>query len=85
MTLTYYNIHRIIFGAILIEIKYNEDNFFDNKFYSEIAGIKLNELNLIEYTFMKLCNFKMFVSKDIFNKYNIYLNSVGKDQSFDDE
>ena len=81
--LTYYNIHRIIFAAILISIKYNEDNFFDNKYYSEIAGIKLNELNLLEYTFMKLCNFKMFVSKDIFDKYNAYL--LGKDESSDDE
>ena len=85
VTLTYYNIHRIIFAAILIAIKYNEDNFFDNKFYSEIAGIKLNELNLLEYTFIKLCDFKMFVSKDIFDKYNTYLNLVGKDQSSDDE
>ena len=85
VTLTYYNIHKIIFGAILIAIKYNEDNFFDNKFYSEIAGIKLNELNIIEYTFMKLCDFKMFVSKDIFNKYNTYLNSEEKDQSSDED
>ena len=86
VTLTYYNIHRIIFAAILISIKYNEDNFFDNKYYSEIAGIKLNDLNLIEYTFIKLCDFKMFVSKDIFDKYNTYLNSLGKeDQSSDDE
>ena len=86
VTLTYYNIHRIIFAAILISIKYNEDNFFDNKYYSEIAGIKLSDLNLIEYTFIKLCDFKMFVSKDIFDKYNTYLNSLGKeDQSSDDE
>ena len=33
LTLTYYNIHRILFSSILISIKFNEDNYYDNKFY----------------------------------------------------
>lgn len=35
--LTYYNIHRIIFAAVLISIKFNEDGFFDYEYYSRIA------------------------------------------------
>ena len=81
LILTYYNIHRIIFSAILISIKYNEDNYYNNKYYAEIAGIKINELNSIEYNFIKLCDFKIFVSDEIFNKYNSHLNSMGKNQS----
>ena len=81
LVLTYYNIHRILFSAILISIKYNEDNYYNNKYYAEIAGIKINELNLIEYNFIKLCDFHIFVSDDIFKKYNSYLNSLGKNQS----
>ena len=78
VTLTYYNIHRILFSAILIAIKYNEDNFYDNKFYAEIAGVKLNELNTIEYNFILLCDYKLFVSDETFDKYNTYLNSIQK-------
>lgn len=78
VTLTYYNIHRILFIAILIAIKYNEDNFYDNKFYAEIAGVKLNELNTIEYNFILLCDYKLFVSDETFDKYNTYLNSIQK-------
>ena len=37
VTLTHYNIHRILFTALLLSIKYNEDSFFDNQYYSEIA------------------------------------------------
>ena len=81
VTLTYYNIHRILFAAILIAIKYNEDTFYDNKFYAEIAGVKLSELNLIECNFIKLCGCKMFVSNENFNKYNTYLDSIEKKQS----
>ena len=75
ITLTYYNIHRILFGAILISIKYNEDTFYGNKYYAEIAGVKINELNSIEYNFILLCNYDLFVSDEIFKHYNAYLIS----------
>ena len=76
LTLTYYNIHRIIFASILIAIKYNEDCFYDNKYYSEVAGIKLKELNCMENAFVEMCKFKLFVSFEIFENYNLYLNSI---------
>ena len=81
ITLTYYNIHRILFGAILISIKYNEDNFYDNKYYAEIAGVKLNELNLIEYNFILLYDFQMFISDEIFKQYYTYLISLPKNKN----
>jgi phosphate system cyclin PHO80 len=71
--LTYYNIHRIIFAAILASIKYNEDSFYDNKFYAEIAGVKLKELNMIEYTFLELTDFNVFVKTEEYKEYTIYL------------
>ena len=79
ITLTYYNIHRILFTSVIIAIKYNEDNFFDNKFYSEIAGVKLHELNILENTFVQKCNFTFYISDDIFEKYSRYLNSFKND------
>ena len=45
--LTHYNIHRILFSSLLVSIKYNEDSYFDNNFYSQIAGVKPNELKLL--------------------------------------
>ena len=75
ITLTYYNIHRILFGAILISIKYNEDTFYGNNYYAEIAGVKINELNSIEYNFILLCNYDLFISDEIFKHYNAYLIS----------
>jgi len=76
ITLTYYNIYRILFAAVLISIKYNEDLFYDNKYYAEIGGVKLKELNLIEYTFVELCNFKLYISYEVYEKYSNYLNSL---------
>jgi len=78
ITLTYYNIHRILFTAVLISIKYNEDSFFDNKYYSEIAGVKIKELKLLEYTFISMVDFKFFVSTDLYQNYLKYLEDFAQ-------
>ena len=75
ITLTYYNIHRILFAAVLMSIKYNEDNYYDNKFYADIAGVKLKELKMIEYTFLDLIDFKMFIDSETFEKYRDFLEN----------
>ena len=78
VTLTYYNIHRILFTSVLISIKYNEDSFYDNKYYSEIAGVKLKELKLLEYSFISMVTFKLYVSDEIYEKYQNYLDNSGQ-------
>ena len=42
-------------------IKFNEDSYFDNNFYSQIAGVKPNELQILEYIFLELNDFNIFV------------------------
>ncbi len=77
IVLTYYNIHRILFTAILLAIKYNEDEFFENNYYANIAGIKICELKVIEYNFFCICDFNLFVNDDIFINYIRCLNDSG--------
>ena len=75
ITLTYYNIHRILFSAILLSIKYNEDSFYDNKYYAQIAGVKTKELKTLEYNFAKMINCTFYISKEDYEKYQIYLDN----------
>lgn len=75
LVLTYFNIHRILFAAILVAIKCNEDSFFDNKYYSYIAGVKIDELNIIEYTFCDKIDFCLFVLEEDYIKYKQYLET----------
>lgn len=81
LTLTYYNIHRILFGSVLMAIKYNEDNYYDNKYYADIAGVSLKELKFIEYTFTELTDFRLFVSGEQYEKYREYLENYEKIQN----
>ena len=80
VTLTYYNIHRILFSAILMSIKYNEDSFYDNKYYSQIAGVKVKELQILEYNFIKLLNCELYVSRELYDKYQVYLENFKFDE-----
>ena len=78
LTLTFHNIHRILFTAILLSIKYNEDNFYDNEYYSKIGGVKIKELKALEYNFVNMVNFKFFDDEEIFEKYRLYLDNFDK-------
>ena len=73
ITLTKFNIHRILFAAILIAVKYNEDSFYENSYYAQIAGIKNKELKVIEYTFLEMINFNAYVDE---HTYNLYKESL---------
>ena len=71
--LTKYNIHRLLFTSILVAIKYNEDIIYDTKFYSKVAGVSVEELKSLESTFLKIIDFQLFVSEELYNKYYNYL------------
>lgn len=76
LTLTPYNIHRILFASIVTAIKYTLDLFYDNKYYSEIAGVSLKELCKIEESFVDLMEFNFYVEKNHFEKYQKYLKTI---------
>jgi hypothetical protein len=72
------NIHRILFTSIVLSIKYNEDKFCKNSFYAKVGGISVKELTKLENAFLKLIEFKLFVSDDLFQKYYSYLFCTNK-------
>ena len=78
LILTYFNIHRVLFGSILISIKFNEDSYYDNKFYAEIAGVKLKELKLIEESFFQLNDFNVYVDFQEYEQYTKYLEDFNE-------
>ena len=72
---TKFNVHRIFFSAVLSSIKYNEDEFFKNDYYSQVAGVTLNELNKMEYDFLVLLDFNLYIEPNIFNDYKMLLTN----------
>ena len=78
--LNYFNIHKLILGGLLIAIKYNEDDYFSNIFYSKVGGVSITELNHLEYEFLSLIDFDLYVDDDLYSKYSNYILSVNIDE-----
>ena len=67
-------IHKLLFSSILISIKYNEDVIYKNDYYCQIFGVSLKELNLMEYNFFILLDYKFYVNDEIYEEYKKGLN-----------
>ncbi len=73
LLLTNYNIHRIVFTSILVAIKYNEDEYYSNSYYAKVAGLSIDEINNLEYVFLNLLDYRLFVHNENYVKYLEYL------------
>ena len=83
--LCYYNIHKLILGSMIIAIKYNEDENYSQKFYAKIGGVTLAEICNLEYNFLSLINYNLYVNDNLFNKYNDFILTSDSDDDDDNE
>eukprot|EP01022_Parablepharisma_sp_SALTPOND_P001187 TRINITY_DN105776_c0_g1_i1.p3 TRINITY_DN105776_c0_g1~~TRINITY_DN105776_c0_g1_i1.p3 ORF type:complete len:108 (-),score=17.03 TRINITY_DN105776_c0_g1_i1:101-424(-) len=63
---------------MLLAIKYNEDQYFDNKYYARVGGVSLEELNFLEREILSLLDYELYVDPNIYKKYlnEILVNSM---------
>ena len=66
-----FNVYKIIFSSLVIAIKYNEEEYFGNKYLAKVGGLSLNEMNLLELIYLNLIDFNLYVSDEVFQTYNI--------------
>lgn len=81
--LTYRNIYKLILASMVIAIKYNEDNFYSSEVYAKLGGLSVPELNYLEFQFLILIKFSLFIEKDLFDKY--YYNLLSFQEEEDNE
>ena len=70
---------------MVVSIKYNEDDYFSNKFYAKVGGVTKEELDKLEYEFLSLIDFSLFVDEDLFSKYYDYIKTFNSQNLIDDE
>ncbi len=78
--LNYFNIHKMILASMLVAIKYNEDDYYSNSFYAKVGGVTKSEIDVLEYEFLVLIDFNLYVSDDLFLKYYDYIKNVEDDE-----
>jgi hypothetical protein len=63
----------LVLSAVLAAIKFNEDDFYSNQYYSKVGGVSLQEINGLESEFLKLIGFSLWIEIEEFEKYQVYL------------
>ena len=75
IVLTSLNVHRILITSVLISTKVFDDEFYKNAYYAKLGGVSTSELNSLELEFLSLVNFNLFVTTEVFDKYQNELRS----------
>ena len=81
--LNYNNIHKLILASFITSIKFLEDDFYSMDIYAKIGGVSIKELIHLEYAFLKLIKFNLFVDENLFDLYKNNLYNVEDD--YDEE
>eukprot|EP00826_Nyctotherus_ovalis_P042042 TRINITY_DN4289_c0_g3_i1.p1 TRINITY_DN4289_c0_g3~~TRINITY_DN4289_c0_g3_i1.p1 ORF type:complete len:200 (-),score=2.44 TRINITY_DN4289_c0_g3_i1:106-705(-) len=56
------NVHKLLITGVVLAIKYNEDDYYDNDYYAKVGGITCEELLLLECEMLALLNYNLYVS-----------------------
>ena len=75
------NIHRIFLTACLLSIKFNEDINLNIKYFADIAGIPVFDLNNLELYLCVKLKCSLFVDYDIYQKYFDYFSKYNYDEN----
>lgn len=67
------NIHRLILTALLVSTKFIDDIYFANSFYAKNGGVSTQELNRLEFSFLHLIKFDLYVSSQEYDAYKSFL------------
>uniref|UniRef100_A0A7S3A258 Cyclin n=1 Tax=Rhodosorus marinus TaxID=101924 RepID=A0A7S3A258_9RHOD len=72
--LTHGNIHRLHATALLIAIKYHDDEHYSNLYYAQVFGMSgLAEINELESLMLSLLGFGMSISEEEYYAQKIYI------------
>jgi len=66
IVLTSRTVHRLLIAATLVAAKFNDDIHLGNSAFAQIGGIRTMELNRLEVNFLKLCDFSLVVSSELY-------------------
>ena len=84
INLNYYNIHKLILASFIVTIKFHEDECYSLNYYAKLGGISKKEIIKLEYDFLNLLDFRLYISEELYLKYNNYLLNLEKSEDDDD-
>lgn len=65
--------YRLFTVALMLANKYLDDNTFTNKSWSEVSGMKVTDLNIMELEFLDVLQFKLSIKKEEYERWRTAL------------
>ncbi|KAF7723852.1 hypothetical protein EC973_001577 [Apophysomyces ossiformis] len=65
---------RMFLASLMVSCKYLHDKNYRNRAWAKISGLSIAEINASEMAFLKLIDYKLFVSKPTFDKWYTLLH-----------
>lgn len=76
LLITFENVHRLLASAIVISIKFVEDNFYTNEYYAKVSGITPIEFSSNEFLFFKYVDSDVWINEDIIFTYKKLIDTI---------
>ncbi|RKO98749.1 hypothetical protein CXG81DRAFT_28443 [Caulochytrium protostelioides] len=73
--------YRLFIVALVLSQKYLDDNRFTNRTWSEVSGIGLRDLNVVEIDFLVRIEWNMYVAKAEYTQWLRGIQMLGRDHS----
>eukprot|EP01066_Platyproteum_vivax_P005442 Platyproteum_vivax@DN168_c0_g1_i1.p1 len=64
MAFTSWNGHRLLLTAAMMTQKVYHDRFYANEYWAKIGGVTVSNMNRLELTFLRLCDWKLHVTAE---------------------
>ncbi|KAI8140816.1 cyclin-domain-containing protein, partial [Fennellomyces sp. T-0311] len=75
---------RMFLASLMVSSKYLHDKNYRNRAWAKISGLDIDEINAAELAFLRLIDYKLYVSKPTFDKWYTLLHGyVQKQQNTD--
>ena len=71
--LRYSNVYKLLLGACVLSVKFNEDKKFPFSYYAKIGGMTVSELSEVEFSIYTRLNFELFINEEEINESLIFL------------
>jgi len=65
--MTPYTVHRLLLSAFVVACKYVEDGYFSMQAFAQVGGVSLEDLLLLEISFVKLTGCRLYVPQETFD------------------
>jgi hypothetical protein len=63
------NVHRLLATSVVVAAKYHDDVFYSNGHYARVAGVKVEELSLLEEKFLLMIDWRLYVDPLEYEQY----------------